>query len=146
METRNACRRKATRRQFLPYLWGMETSFFASSSASSFGSYRTYEEWKQKKYAHDILVPFLVLTVPMRNGNDFLICLLPKACWFLPYLWGMETFFFRFSSLVLIASFLPYLWGMETHTNIPSTIFATSSYHTYEEWKLHKYKRFQIIN
>ena len=33
------------------------------------GSYRTYEEWKQGIRRIMLIVPFNVLTVPMRNGN-----------------------------------------------------------------------------
>ncbi len=34
----------------------------------SAGSYRTYEEWKRLEFVRK-LFKFLVLTVPMRNGN-----------------------------------------------------------------------------
>jgi len=76
-------------------------------------SYRTYEEWKQKLL-------------------NLLWC---QYDWFLPYLWGMETFVDDTGVIQIIRSyrtyeewkllsflstpgmrlgFLPYLWGMET--------------------------------
>ncbi len=56
-------------REFLPYLWGMETLID-----------RHYIERS------------CVLTVPMRNGNqEFCNCRVWRCWMFLPYLWGMET-------------------------------------------------------
>jgi len=79
----------------------------------SLGSYRTYEEWKRKRWGW-MENRNSVLTVPMRNGNwsrhnsDS-----SPVLWFLPYLWGMET-----PPLLSIQASLP-----------------VSSYRTYEEWK-----------
>ena len=55
--------------KFLPYLWGMETLFHHERlDGSGYRSYRTYEEWKQTFQVYH-LKHFIVLTVPMRNGN-----------------------------------------------------------------------------
>jgi len=76
---------------FLPYLWGMETRISTYWTAILHCSYRTYEEWKLDTVVRVFLAQ-LVLTVPMRNGNE-----LPRyqpmnrKSKFLPYLWGMET-------------------------------------------------------
>ena len=81
---------------FLPYLWGMET--FGGVSA----------------FCKD----FLVLTVPMRNGNPvnaITIHISPLS--FLPYLWGMETSRLWIWTVYGRGWFLPYLWGMETGSN-----------------------------
>jgi len=54
-------------------------------------SYRTYEEWKQFGNEATCRIWTVVLTVPMRNGNNLQnrpYFLLQR---FLPYLWGMET-------------------------------------------------------
>ena len=99
-------------------------------------SYRTYEEWKpmnsrpvnagdtnvltvpmrngnHQRVNYGITLLLLVLTVPMRNGNFFTSsCICSAFFQFLPYLWGMETFF-------------------RSIKRIPSL----SSYRTYEEWK-----------
>jgi len=47
----------------------METSELVARILASDGSYRTYEEWKQIIIAVWEFVVYLVLTVPMRNGN-----------------------------------------------------------------------------
>ena len=56
------------------------------SFAHRLGSYRTYEEWKRRS-ANAFFNAFLVLTVPMRNGNHR-YALLAFLCHakFLPYL------------------------------------------------------------
>jgi len=55
--------------QFLPYLWGMETSNSKNYTRKEHqSSYRTYEEWKLMKEEAKYINK-LVLTVPMRNGN-----------------------------------------------------------------------------
>jgi len=81
------------------------------------GSYRTYEEWKLDWQAGNGTSKILVLTVPMRNGNCTVrvhrLWLVPK---FLPYLWGMETKYWK-SEFNNVWMFLPYLWGMETLVN-----------------------------
>jgi len=98
---------------FLPYLWGMETwdTFTDSSRSTKFLPYLWGMETWQAREWQDAL------------------------CWFLPYLWGMETTYQPLSQSHY-SKFLPYLWGMETSriSWIEST--SSSSYRTYEEWKL----------
>jgi len=62
-----------------------------------------------------------VLTVPMRNGNPLRSWWCCKSLRFLPYLWGMETY---------------YVDGRQVRAN-------KSSYRTYEEWKLGKRGNFE---
>jgi len=76
-------------------------------------SYRTYEEWK-RRYTIVYLLFYLVLTVPMRNGNiDQVVAQLID--------WNVLTVPMRNGnspiSLVLL-------------------LFQSGSYRTYEEWKL----------
>jgi len=109
---------------FLPYLWGMETCSKYEFHKWDTSSYRTYEEWKQVQILIISRCTFLVLTVPMRNGNIwnwtantpknqsvltvpmrngnelFSSPLSPPFFWFLPYLWGMETTVFWSTSKV----------------------------------------------
>ena len=103
------------RLKFLPYLWGMETMIFLSGIWSlTFGSYRTYEEWKHP-YCLCITACCPVLTVPMRNGNR--------------WKWNV-------SSKILLVLTVPMrngnLYRFQCSLNI-----AQSSYRTYEEWKPH---------
>jgi len=103
---------------FLSYLWGMETVLV----------------WLLL-----LVVQFLVLILPMRNGNLLFLLLLPLPLyvlilpmrngnylvlkyqnsssylppWFLSYLWGMETYFWYYRKYRWTV-FLSYLWGMET--------------------------------
>ena len=104
--------------RFLPYLWGMETQVTTWRLSGSMRSYRTYEEWKPGIVIGGVLYLFLVLTVPMRNGNwisEIVCCeVYPR---FLPYLWGMETILIVFFPILNSLWFLPYLWGMETFHN-----------------------------
>ena len=111
---------------FLPYLWGMETGKSANLSSTF----------------------FRVLTVPMRNGNNFgcsassdvsvrsyrtyeewkriiffEVVFIPYM--FLPYLWGMETAQCYFITTQMV-QFLPYLWGMETLLSTYSFRFPLS--------------------
>jgi len=58
--------------EFLPYLWGMETTEDGLKSCQSSGSYRTYEEWKLMYLRKSVHKACRVLTVPMRNGNRIL--------------------------------------------------------------------------
>ena len=78
-----------------------------------FCSYRTYEEWKPRPKERTRKVR-KVLTVPMRNGNvsRHVAKSLPRD-WFLPYLWGMETYY----------------------ENGNKEVSELRSYRTYEEWK-----------
>jgi len=76
-------------------------------------SYRTYEEWKPG-HTHK----------PAVNWSSFL-----------PYLWGMETFYNSIFRPLVLGTFLPYLWGMETSNSGKTSFIASSSYRTYEEWK-----------
>jgi len=58
--------------EFLPYLWGMETSqngLLFEAIGSNRSSYRTYEEWKLPTIYEATSYLSFVLTVPMRNGN-----------------------------------------------------------------------------
>ena len=66
------------------------------------------------RFTYAIAIITYVLTVPMRNGNQYQ-----------PY--------YSTSSKIL---FLPYLWGMETEQSFIIRIHKHSSYRTYEEWKL----------
>jgi len=84
-------------------------------------------------------------------------CIITWFCWFLPYLWGMETWskfrvFIAFLgsyrtyeewkhpkipvNLYISVLFLPYLWGMETNFDKLFFHLFKRSYRTYEEWKL----------
>ena len=146
-------------KKFLPYLWGMETNWITNNNLISnlvltvpmrngndqkhprsefqpFGSYRTYEEWKQivtntiiikshlflpylwgmetSQAFHTVLCPSSVLTVPMRNGNQIWLTWVKIWIMFLPYLWGMETYGKQCKNLRR----------------------RYGSYRTYEEWKL----------
>jgi len=76
-------------------------------------SYRTYEEWKPQWRIWVGFCGSIVLTVPMRNGNKYLIITSFETVPFLPYLWGMET--------------LAGEYGLLSHW--------LRSYRTYEEWK-----------
>ena len=71
----------------------METPVLVGGNTFFISSYRTYEEWK-RYWTPGIWKEF---------------------CWFLPYLWGMETTPFHRKCQYLF----------------------TSSYRTYEEWKRH---------
>jgi len=48
----------------------METIKIINGCSDTVRSYRTYEEWKLTTLSVDNSV-LIVLTVPMRNGNDF---------------------------------------------------------------------------
>ena len=157
--------------------WKRGHGHFISSVKDS--SYRTYEEWKLWNHKrstqwrlvltvpmrngnndiHRVNSPWVlqVLTVPMRNGNSvpslqfrwvcssflpylwgmetyFVLCVIVHHRKFLPYLWGMETDFepgWVCGNYV----FLPYLWGMETPALKLELPVKISSYRTYEEWK-----------
>jgi len=72
----------------------METEFFiVASFVYSVSSYRTYEEWKLTLGLYLTQLLQIVLTVPMRNGNEIQPLSGTKTTKFLPYLWGMETLF-----------------------------------------------------
>jgi len=112
-------------------LW--KTYFNTNKSVSS---YRTYEEWKLQFPVSTQEFSFMVLTVPMRNGNSSSISSEKRQDFaFLPYLWGMETLYDRLSPMHQIR-FLPYLWGMETSLKRVDIVLRERSYRTYEEWKL----------
>jgi len=126
--------------EFLPYLWGMETreegstsqlinssyrtyeewkpTYQSASIKSGVRSYRTYEEWKLEMITTSQNIQSPVLTVPMRNGNRQ----------------GTKWIRYRLQ-------FLPYLWGMETLKTPKHLKRPISSYRTYEEWKLKRWKR-----
>ncbi len=122
---------------FLPYLWGMETSFSIHRTlALSFRSYRTYEEWKRTSLRVSRIVyndgsyrtyeewkpvtPSSYKTSKSgsyRTYEEWKLYDIVKAYQlisaFLPYLWGMETTLVK-SVITYRRRFLPYLWGMET--------------------------------
>jgi len=86
---------------FLPYLWGMETSYSRQPSESpSLRSYRTYEEWKPSTWVSTSVLSMFK---------------------FLPYLWGMETTLRWHRPPRACHGFLPYLWGMETFFQYQAT-------------------------
>ena len=76
-------------------------------------SYRTYEEWKHLQ-THSITS---FCTRSYRTYEEWKLgCRYYNksiAEWFLPYLWGMETWLGE-SGRCRCVLFLPYLWGMET--------------------------------
>jgi len=77
-----------------------------------------------------------VFTLPMRNGNIILILSSSYLrSWFLPYLWGMETWLGSVYTRG-VEEFLPYLWGMETSLSVYLRNLVYGFYLTYEEWKL----------
>ena len=100
--------------KFLPYLWGMETwsSFLTCTGWRRFLPYL----WGMETllYIHSLTLKYLVLTVPMRNGNHRL-----RRNW---NTWTGRSYrtyeewkhpditINNYTSI----SFLPYLWGMET--------------------------------
>jgi len=121
--------------QFLPYLWGMETSLSVLSHLLPSSSYRTYEEWKPasvfesaisdsrsyrtyEEWKHTLNTKFgaaiSVLTVPMRNGNPAFIAsaVLPSVGSYRTYEEWKQSNCFRCG--YWYTWFLPYLWGMET--------------------------------
>jgi len=135
METRTFFRVCFVQLKFLPYLWGMETitSFFHTYTIAWFLPYL----WGMETSKLQINVNYgcKVLTVPMRNGNWTIFHHHSTQTQFLPYLWGMETPAAPLSER-RAPRFLPYLWGMETKTLTRTTGLKSSSYRTYEEWKL----------
>ena len=77
-------------------------------------SYPTYEEWKPSSIVRENQeLPFLVLILPMRNGNKH---------------------FLRQECLVLFRSYPTYEeWKL--HHLLYQTLLELRSYPTYEEWK-----------
>ena len=101
--------------RFLSYLWGMETILLqpCPQPIQPFLSYL----WGMETHFHHHCCYhkfFLVLILPMRNGNFSSNAIPTRDALFLSYLWGMETIF-------LFLLVLPYI---------------LRSYPTYEEWKL----------
>mgnify|MGYP006892195206 CR=1 FL=1 len=145
-------------REFLPYLWGMETLMIVSSGLRSRG-FLPYLWGMETKLSAVEYEQNSVLTVPMRNGNTSLQSAHSRVAFqFLPYLWGMETadgrtqhpggrqssyrtyeeWKRRESSCIppFHFEFLPYLWGMETTCEEYAKLnIVNRSYRTYEEWK-----------
>ena len=76
-------------------------------------SYPTYEEWKPILSFRIFSLNFLVLILPMRNGNEYI----------------KITFFSHSNVLILPMRNGNYLLWARLH------IFQWSSYPTYEEWK-----------
>ena len=120
--------------------------------------YPTYEEWKHVTPSDNVvdedflfILPMrngnwsktskiptldLLFILPMRNGNFWKCCRIYSGFCFLSYLWGMETFFFRFFVKFTFLSFYP------TYEEWKLRIFHTLEvfsylpfYPTYEEWK-----------
>ena len=145
-------------REFLPYLWGMETTPFHRKSQYLFSSYRTYEEWKPVFCAFVLtcwkpeFLPYLwgmetplpynylplgcVLTVPMRNGNMSNNLPTKKISNVLTVPMRNGNNASSSKSFNDSYQFLPYLWGMETVFLLPKACWFVRSYRTYEEWKL----------
>jgi len=98
---------------FLPYLWGMETILRNVIFTEETRSYRTYEEWKLRCKSR-MPSPRWVLTVPMRNGN--LLSPTPRT------------------SFVIVLT-VPMRNGNPVPDD-PVINIHSSSYRTYEEWKL----------
>jgi len=98
---------------FLPYLWGMETVQTLTEQING----------------------IMVLTVPMRNGNDALKGYFESEtfCSYRTYEEWKPSHFLIFN---LFVQFLPYLWGMETFFHYLIKQPIVGSYRTYEEWKL----------
>ena len=141
----------------------LSISFFAWKGIITC-SYPTYEEWKLLNIAHIYLgYSVLVLILPMRNGNTLMrwsgrynlacVLILPmrngnsvdcgvygarKYTLFLSYLWGMETWLtlcgMKEAYIVLI---LPMRNGNYIIISDLNRSLS-SSYPTYEEWKLGK--------
>jgi len=79
------------------------------------------------------LCPF-VLTVPMRNGNIINVLFPTLIFPFLPYLWGMETFYGKTELIWNYSSYRTYEeW--KPHSLYHTQTVKASSYRTYEEWK-----------
>ena len=103
------------RTSFLPYLWGMETDFLhATGLVQKYGSYRTYEEWKLAWYASICIIRHGSYRTYEEWKLKEIEYTLEVEDWFLPYLWGMETL-----------TWIHFKWTK-----------SSSSYRTYEEWKL----------
>jgi len=99
--------------KFLPYLWGMETVRQQFIQPCVARSYRTYEEWKQVQIPDKNIIQ-MVLTVPMRNGNNRLL-------------------------YVLLPIFYVLTVPMRNGNGVSrwkSPLRLYCSYRTYEEWKL----------
>jgi len=127
---------------FLSYLWGMETK-------KTWQYFILYKNWFLSYLWGMETIPtytiaqilWLVLILPMRNGNIFIFSLSSVNTYtFLSYLWGMETLI-SIKLPCIYTKFLSYLWGMETLKKLKKMMRQRkSSYPTYEEWKL--FKRF----
>ena len=83
--------------KFLSYLWGMETLQIHHNNRRVLSSYPTYEEWKLSTSSPCLIFLFIVLILPMRNGNIRRNKLQTWRPEFLSYLWGMETQLYQVS-------------------------------------------------
>jgi len=121
--------------EFLPYLWGMETSDRVLNSSTPKYRFLPYlwgmetKDWKKERQKGIGFLPYLWGMETCFKGES-------TRCIdvFLPYLWGMETFLATYS-IPKWFRFLPYLWGMETNDAHAKRLCTHSSYRTYEEWK-----------
>ena len=126
---------------------------------SYIGSYPTYEEWKLTIMSIHPLLPYLVLILPMRNGNlknppknqsvqhrSYPTyeewkpgnALLSSQRIFIVLILPMRNgnFFPYLLSTHIPFQFLSYLWGMETQIDLCRALCCLQrSYPTYEEWK-----------
>ena len=134
METPLSWHARRIHPRFLPYLWGMETLSWGASNLIIVPVLTV--PMRNGNTGFNIAIPVLrfVLTVPMRNGNTSTTFRTYPTSKFLPYLWGMETWFVPVSCF-WASPFLPYLWGMETSKFLKTIQGVSGSYRTYEEWK-----------
>ena len=120
---------------FLPYLWGMETrqQYLHQHNRRSF--YLTYEEWKHsyKRCLRPIDLSFYLTYEEWKHTSRWRRYSLCKG--FLPYLWGMETWYHHMFLIPYLGFYLTY----EEWKPIDPCIQRYGIlcfYLTYEEWKL----------
>mgnify|MGYP007128598690 CR=1 FL=1 len=127
---------------FLPYLWGMETLLVFCQLCRKFLWFLPYLWGMETLYMkEDIENMKIVLTVPMRNGNFIKILRICHVISVLTVPMRNGNNLLRKRKSSWISWFLPYLWGMETKMKKRRwNSEKTSSYRTYEEWKLNSTK------
>ena len=123
------------KKEFLSYLWGMETSnkLICFSPVVS-GSYPTYEEWKLEYHLQKLLF-ISVLILPMRNGNYFWFSHTCKRgrVLILPMRNGNQVAWISYLMQIFVL-ILPMRNGNKPHL-LPHFCYYIRSYPTYEEWK-----------